>query len=33
MTDTMIKKVESGSSPQGEMGQKYWWPELGKSMP
>jgi quercetin dioxygenase-like cupin family protein len=23
MTDTTIKKVESGSSPQGEMGQKY----------
>ena len=23
MTDTTIKKVESGSSPRGEMGQKY----------
>jgi len=23
MPDTTIKKVESGSSPQGEMGQKY----------
>jgi quercetin dioxygenase-like cupin family protein len=23
MTDTTIKKVESGSSPYGEMGQKY----------
>ena len=23
MTDTTIKKVESGSSPQGEMGQRY----------
>jgi hypothetical protein len=23
MTDTTIKKVESGSSPHGEMGQKY----------
>ena len=23
MTDTTIKKVEAGSSPKGEMGQKY----------
>jgi hypothetical protein len=23
MPDTTIKKVEAGSSPQGEMGQKY----------